>query len=81
MTGQIGHKPSLFVWDATTCELVAELKNVHQRGVIACDFSPDGQYVASVGLDDQHSVVVWSTRSGKRIAQEKGDVSRVCFLS
>ena len=34
------------------------LKGEHQRGVCACDFSPDGKRLATIGLDDNHSIVV-----------------------
>ena len=55
---QVGRDPPIHVWDVETMKTLSILKGEHQRGVCACDFSPDGKRLATIGLDDNHSIVV-----------------------
>ena len=57
-TGRVGKDPTICVWSSTTCELLAELKGFHQRAVVSLSFDGTGKYLASVGLDDDHSVAI-----------------------
>ena len=65
---QVGRDPAIHVWDAETLKTAAILKGQHQRGVCACDFSGDGKRLASVGLDDNHTIVVWDWKKGEKLA-------------
>ena len=76
-TGQVGKDPSICVWSSTTCELLAELKGFHQRAVCALSFDGTGKFLASVGMDDDHSVAVYDWQSRRMLANSKGDVNRV----
>ena len=76
-TGQVGKDPTICVWSSTTCELLAELKGFHQRAVVSLSFDAAGKCLASVGLDDDHSVAVYDWQSRRMLANAKGDVNRV----
>lgn len=52
VTGEIGPKPSIFVWDALTMEVVAEVKQPLTKGICALGFSPDGQKFAAMAVDE-----------------------------
>ena len=64
----MGRDPTIHVWDAETLKTASILKGQHQRGVCACDFSSDGKRLASVGLDDNHTIVVWDWKKGEKLA-------------
>lgn len=76
-TGQVGKDPTICVWSSTTCELLAELKGFHQRAVVSLSFDGTGKYLASVGLDDDHSVAIYDWASRRMVANSKGDENRV----
>ena len=59
-TGQVGKDPQILVWDSTNCKKLSMLKGFHERGVCSLDFSPDGNQLVSVGLDDKHSIAIWN---------------------
>eukprot|EP00741_Cyanophora_paradoxa_P013197 tig00000178_g12749.t1 len=76
-TGQVGKDPAIHVWDPDTMEVISTLKGAHARGVTCLAFSGDGSRLVSVGLDDNHTIVVWEWRSGRRMYTERGDLHRI----
>ncbi|WAR18910.1 EMAL6-like protein [Mya arenaria] len=76
-TGQVGRDPSVHVWDVETLKTVAVLKGQHERGVCAVDFSGDGKKLVSVGLDDNHSIVIWDWRKGEKLATTRGHKDKI----
>lgn len=50
------------------------------RGVSAVDFSSDGERLASLGLDDYHTLVVWNWRKGYKLASARS-VDRFTYKS
>lgn len=79
-TGQIGREASVHVWDVTAPDRAGRELKGHARGVACVGFSGNGALVASVGLDDNHSVIVHNTSSGAAEAREKGDTNRIYEL-
>ncbi|XP_071834835.1 echinoderm microtubule-associated protein-like 6 isoform X3 [Apostichopus japonicus] len=79
-TGQVGRDPTIHIWDATTMKTLAMLKGQHQRGVCAVDFSGDGKRLASVGLDDNHCIVVWDWRHGEKLATTRGHKDKIFVI-
>ncbi|XP_039593751.1 echinoderm microtubule-associated protein-like 6 isoform X2 [Polypterus senegalus] len=71
-TGQVGRDPPIQVWDTQTLKCLSLLKGHHQRGVCALDFSADGKSLVSVGIDDNHSIVVWDWKKGEKLATARG---------
>ncbi|MBN3309055.1 EMAL6 protein, partial [Amia calva] len=71
-TGQVGRDPSIHVWDIQTLKCLSLLKGHHQRGVCALDFSVDGKSLVSIGIDDNHSIVVWDWKKGEKLATARG---------
>lgn len=68
-TGQIGKRPLIFLWNFDTMEPLKQIgsadtaiKNAcfHQRGIVALDFGKSGDYLISVGNDNDHVIAVWS---------------------
>ena len=64
--------PKIMVWNIRTLEVIAEFNPGREyRAVVALCFSPDGRYVASVGSDNQHSLILWDTKTGDKLDEAK----------
>jgi len=64
--------PHICIWNSVTGESWT-LKNAHKRAVRAIGFSANGQYLASVGNDNDFTVTVWDWQTGARMASEGGE--------
>jgi microtubule-associated protein-like 6 len=64
-TGQQGKAPLVMVWDyegapeGGACPTLISLQGQHRRGVSHLSFTFDGKYLASIGLDEHHTIVVY----------------------
>ena len=76
-TGEQGKYPGIYVWDVDSCKQVSKMAGLHRRAVVSVAFSKDGSRVASVGLDDDHSVAIYDWATGSCLASEKGDTNRI----
>lgn len=58
-TGELGPKPSVFLWDPLTMKEKLCLKGGIIKGIECMSFSPDGSKLVCVCIDDNHMVVVF----------------------
>jgi WD40 repeat protein len=79
-TGQIGKDPPIHIWNTDTMEPLSVLKGSHERGVCAVDFSADGKKLASVGLDDDHSIVIWDWKKGEQMSTTRGHKDKIFMV-
>jgi microtubule-associated protein-like 6 len=79
-TGQVGRDASVHVWEAENMQAVSILKGGISRGVCAVDFSSDGRHLASVGLDDNHTIVVWDWKNGQKLAEARGHQDKIFVI-
>uniref|UniRef100_A0A3Q4GGM9 EMAP like 5 n=1 Tax=Neolamprologus brichardi TaxID=32507 RepID=A0A3Q4GGM9_NEOBR len=76
-TGQVGRDSSIHIWDTEMLKPMSVLKGFHQLGVCALDFSADGKRLASVGLDDNHTIVLWDWRKGEKLSAMRGSKDKI----
>ncbi|XP_031213616.1 echinoderm microtubule-associated protein-like 5 isoform X5 [Mastomys coucha] len=76
-TGQVGRDPSIHVWDTETIKPLSILKGYHQYGICAVDFSADGKRLASVGIDDNHTIVLWDWKKGEKLSVTRGSKDKI----
>lgn len=57
-TGQVGQYPTIYLWDGSDCSR-ASFKGVLRSGVNNLSFSNDGKKLAAVGMDADHTIVVY----------------------
>ncbi|KAG8013418.1 Echinoderm microtubule-associated protein-like 5, partial [Nibea albiflora] len=76
-TGQVGRDSSIHIWDTETLKPISVLRGFHQLGVCALDFSADGKRLASVGLDDNHTIVLWDWRKGEKLSAMRGSKDKI----
>eukprot|EP00003_Mantamonas_plastica_P007140 TRINITY_DN1595_c0_g1_i1.p1 TRINITY_DN1595_c0_g1~~TRINITY_DN1595_c0_g1_i1.p1 ORF type:complete len:1924 (+),score=719.51 TRINITY_DN1595_c0_g1_i1:2008-7779(+) len=80
-TGQIGKNPYVTIWDSNSMEVKSQLKGFHKRGIAALDFSPDGEMLATVGIDDNHSIAVYNWQKGFMVASDKGSGDKIFTIN
>lgn len=59
-TGEIGPRPSIFIWSSKTLEKVTEITTGVKKGVCNLSFSPDGSKLVATCMDDNHKVVCFN---------------------
>ncbi|XP_016361551.1 echinoderm microtubule-associated protein-like 5 isoform X5 [Sinocyclocheilus anshuiensis] len=79
-TGQVGRDSSIHVWETEFLKPLSVLKGFHQFGVCALDFSADGKRLASVGLDDNHTIVLWEWRKGEKLSTIRGSKDKIFVI-
>lgn len=60
-TGEIGPKPSIYIWDGITMQEMFCLKGKLLKGIENLAFSPSGQTLVAVAIDDDHCVAAYNT--------------------
>lgn len=64
-TGQVGHSPIVFVWDAFTAEMRGTFRLPKgTRSVTAIAFNKDSKYIACSDFSNQKNVYVFDWKSG-----------------
>ena len=75
--GEIGRRPKVCIWDVNSGNTIMTIDGFHRRGVNLLAWSPSGSMLATVGLDNDHSIAVYNTETGDMIAESKGHQSKV----
>jgi hypothetical protein len=64
-SGQLGREPTAIVWDPYTCISLKVLTHPRgTRGVAAVGFDRDAATLATVGMDNNHTIFIWDWRLG-----------------
>lgn len=54
-----GKLVAIYIWRASTLEVISKIEGFHRRAVRHLKFSPNGRFLLSIGEDDQNSVAVY----------------------
>lgn len=78
-SGSIGaqRECQLCIWEPQSKELKHNITGFLQFGVVSVGFNPSGSLVCAVGLDEHHSVAVFSVATGLLLAHCAADKNRV----
>ena len=81
-TGQMAHigksrALELHIWDVETMQGVACLSGFHRRAIKHVEFSPNGNWVLSIGEDDDHSLAVYDWQTKRMVCNSKVDKDNV----
>lgn len=84
-TGQVGKKPQILVWTTngdTGMKVISRLQGLHTRAVISMAFTKhgDGKYLATGGMDPDHTIGIYDWRSGALMAHAKGGHQKILDL-
>lgn len=69
-------KPYICVTDVKSGEII-KLPATHKRAVRCVAFSSDGTYLASVGADNNNTLVIWDWKAKAKVAEAKGDTNKI----
>lgn len=75
VTGEIGPKPAIHLWDGITMSLVKTVTHKLTKGIQSLSFSPSGKTFAAVAIDPDHSVAAFDAETGACLGFGKGDVA------
>lgn len=64
----MGHNAVIHTWSSSTLRILSCLEKGHHVGVSCITFSRDGDRLASIGLDDFNSMVIWDWQKGVKLA-------------
>ena len=79
----MGFTADIIVWDLEARRPIHKL-SLHKVKVTALDFSFDDRFLASLGGEDDNSLVIWDVQSGKAICgspTDKDHTLQVKFLN
>lgn len=81
-TGEIGAKPSIFIWDSVTLLPICQFKGVLTKGIATLAFSPSGDKLVAVAIDPQHQIAIFDTTAksklgGLLICKENGGTEHI----
>uniref|UniRef100_A0A4W3H8Y1 EMAP like 5 n=1 Tax=Callorhinchus milii TaxID=7868 RepID=A0A4W3H8Y1_CALMI len=76
-TGQVGRDSAIHIWDTDVLKPLSILKGHHRFGVCAVDFSADGKRLASVGLDENHTIILWEWKKGEKLSSVRGGADKI----
>lgn len=68
--GERGHQPAVSVWDVHANTKIATL-TAHKHGVGCLAFSPNGEYLVSVGFKHDKQLVLWDWNNEKKLTTQK----------
>jgi len=78
-SGSIGARNTvrLCIWDAATQKTKHTITGFHMFAVVSVWFNPSGTIVASLGMDEHHSVALHCVETGQLLACSQVDKNRV----
>jgi microtubule-associated protein-like 6 len=80
-TGSLGRKPVIILFDANNGITLHKIQGFHKRGVCCLAFSASGAFLASVGLDENHSMAIYDVRTAALTCTSKGNRARTLCLA
>lgn len=72
-----GKLVDIYVWKASTREVLAKITGFHRRAISQLAFSPSGKRLLSIGQDDQNSVAVYDWATQSMLGNAKVDPAKV----
>jgi len=83
-TGEQGPKPFIYIWNSTTCQITAKFKGQLEKGIKSLSFSPSGDYLAAIDINQYHVLAIYDVNHSALVATSKTDpalVLQVAFKS
>ena len=84
-TGQVGKRPPILIWTTngdTGMKVISRLQGLHTTAVVAMAFTRhgDGKYLATAGMDTDHTIGIYDWRNGALLAHAKGGDKKILDL-
>jgi microtubule-associated protein-like 6 len=76
-TGQMGHRPTVAVWDTRTCTTRFVVPEVQLNAVSCVAFSADKELLAVVNLDRDHTITVYDWKANVAVSKFYGGSNHI----
>ena len=76
-TGEVGRRPSILVWEPNSLTQLHKFSSPIEKGIGALAFSPSGQVLLAVGMDDDHTLALYNLGTNSLIISNKGDREKI----
>ena len=80
-TGQMGHEPTVVVWDTATCQTIVTLPDLQMNAASSLAFSMDSKLLGVVSLDVNHTVSVYDWTKGMVLCRFYGGGNQVLGIA
>lgn len=80
-TGDYCEDPSIYIWDSTTCNQVAHFYGQLKKGVRSLSYSPSGDYLAAVGMGENHIIAIYDASNAILLAMTITDQTVILDLA
>jgi microtubule-associated protein-like 6 len=83
-SGEVGVVPAVHVWDCSTQVLLSTLKGFHRGAVQQLDFSPNREFLVTLGKDLYYSIAVYDWVKSRKVWSSRStfvDVYDLRFLT
>jgi len=77
-TGETSPSPCVHVWSLTTLEPLKIIKTFHKNGILNAQFSKDGVFLITIGIDLFYSIQITKWKSEEIVAFRNTD--RACIF-
>lgn len=76
-TAQISDVPTVHIWDASSKDTLSVLQGNHKTGICSLDFSCTGKMLLTVGLENEHNIIIWRWQDGENFVIHRPSWSRL----
>ena len=80
VTGEMGKKPLIVVWDNETMEKITTFSSPLQHNIACIALSQSKKYVAASSMSDKHEIAIYDIESNKLVATGNGPRSVIYTL-
>jgi len=79
-TGDLSRNSLVCVWNTNTMQLTRKFKGKIKEGVACLAFSISGDKLAIVGVDKNHTIVIYSAKTGSFLSSMKGSMQIISSI-
>lgn len=76
-TGEIGFRPTVFIWDAQTLIIMKKLSKGLKMGIKSLEFSPDSTMLLTICSDKYNTLVIYNIINGAVISKVRSGTQRI----
>ena len=76
-TSEIGKRPLIVIWNAKDMQVINKLEKTHKTSIPLLAFNSKGNYLASIGSDANHTIIVYDWAKGFKLYETPTDKNKV----
>lgn len=66
-SGELGVRPTIFIWEVNGGTIVSTIYGFHRGGIEKMDFSPNRDFLVTLGKDPYHSLAIYAWRNSMKV--------------